>query len=387
MPVGEIIAIGTELLLGEIQDTNTAGIAHVFRDLGIDLYRTMIVGDNLERIAGAIQEAMQRADIVLTTGGLGPTVDDPTREAVARAFGVEIEYHPELWQQIRERFIRFARQPSENNRRQAFLPHGAVAIENPVGTAPAFYMDTGDKVVISLPGVPRELDAIIQGSILPLLRRRFQLDSVLRIHVLHCAGVGESQVDEWIGEFEYGTNPTVGLLAHPGQVDIRIAAKAANTQEADRMIVVLADKIRQRVGEAVFGTNEDTLQSALAQRLLTKGWSLALWECGLGGALIEKLTSSGLRIQSEVSDSVPETPAELRQIIQDFRESHPTHITVGAVFTPGPVRQSLALVAITPNGEEDASRAYGGPPSLGIAWAINSTIDFIRRNIPQSTGA
>jgi len=387
MPVGEIIAIGTELLLGEIQDTNTASIARVFRDLGIDLYRTMIVGDNLERIAGAIQEALGRADIVLTTGGLGPTVDDPTREAVARAFGAEVEYHPELWQQIQERFTRYARQPSENNRRQAFLPHGAIAIENPVGSAPAFYMNAGDKVVISLPGVPREMDAIIQSSILPMLRSRFHLDSVIQIHVLHCAGVGESQVDEWIGEFEYNSNPTVGLLAHPGRVDIRIAAKAANIQEADRMIAEVASQIRQRVGEAVYGANEETLESALAQRLLAKGWSLAVWESGLGGALAEKLTFAGINYQSEVSVSLPETPAELPQIIMDFRAAHSAQVTVGVVYTPGQFRQTLALYAITPDGELDASRSYGGPPQLGIAWAVNSTIDFIRRNIPQTTGA
>lgn len=122
MPVGEIIAIGTELLLGDTQDTNTSYIARAFRDAGIDLYRTMIVGDNIDRIAQAIREALSRADIVITTGGLGPTVDDPTRLAVARAFGVEMEFEPELWEQIQARFQRFHRHATDNNRRQAYIP-------------------------------------------------------------------------------------------------------------------------------------------------------------------------------------------------------------------------------------------------------------------------
>jgi molybdenum cofactor synthesis domain-containing protein len=150
MPTAEIIAIGTELLLGEIQDTNTQFLARQLRNIGIDLYRSTQIGDNTERIAAVIQEAMDRSDIVITTGGLGPTVDDPTREAVARAFGVQTVYHPELWQQILERYRSYSRQPTENNRRQAYLPYNAIAIENPVGTAPAFRVETAKNVIISL---------------------------------------------------------------------------------------------------------------------------------------------------------------------------------------------------------------------------------------------
>ncbi len=136
MPTAEIITIGTELLLGEIVDTNSQFLARQLRDVGIDLFRITTVGDNVGRIAKAIQQALKRCDIVLTTGGLGPTVDDPTRDAVAQALGVPTEYHPELWSQIRDRFKRFGRIPTENNRRQAYIPQGAIPIENPVGTAP-----------------------------------------------------------------------------------------------------------------------------------------------------------------------------------------------------------------------------------------------------------
>ena len=155
MPTAEIITIGTELLLGETIDTNTRYIARALRDKGVDLFRTSTIGDNPNRIAEIIREGLQRADIIITTGGLGPTIDDPTRNAIALAIGVETEFRPELWFQIKERFGRYGRTPTENNKRQAFVPKGAIAVENTVGTAPAFICELYDHVIIALPGVPR----------------------------------------------------------------------------------------------------------------------------------------------------------------------------------------------------------------------------------------
>src|SRR5210317_331623 len=151
MPTAEIITIGTELLLGETIDTNTRYIARALRDEGVDLYRTSTIGDNPERIAEIVREGLQRAEIIITTGGLGPTVDDPTREAVALAMDVKTEFKPELWEQIQERFQRHGRTPTENNKRQAYIPEGAVPIENSVGTAPAFIGETKKHAIISLP--------------------------------------------------------------------------------------------------------------------------------------------------------------------------------------------------------------------------------------------
>ncbi len=141
MPSAEIIAIGTELLLGETTDTNTRFIAHALRSLGVDLYRTHTIGDNAGRIAQSVREALDRTDIVITTGGLGPTVDDPTRQAIAQALGLELEFHPELWEQIVARIARYGRTATENQKRQAYIPAGAIVIENPVGTAPAFIVE------------------------------------------------------------------------------------------------------------------------------------------------------------------------------------------------------------------------------------------------------
>jgi nicotinamide-nucleotide amidase len=214
MPSAEIIAIGTELLLGEIQDTNTRYLARSLMEVGVDLYRTMVVGDNAERIALAIQEALQRCQIIITKGGLGPTLDDPTRDAVALAVGVAKEFRPELWEQIQERFKRYGRQATDNNRRQAYIPQGSTAIRNPVGTAPAFYYESQNRVIVSLPGVPREMEHLFENDVLPYLKNKYNLLGTIKASVLHAAGIGESQIDEWIADLETNANPTVGLAAH-----------------------------------------------------------------------------------------------------------------------------------------------------------------------------
>ncbi len=239
MPSAEILTIGTELLLGETIDTNSNFLARSLRDAGIDLFRITTVGDNTKRIAQAIQESLERCDIVLTTGGLGPTIDDPTRDAVALALGVKPEFHPELWEQIESRFRKLGRIPTENNRRQAFIPEGAVAIENPVGTAPIFIMEMNSQVVIALPGVPREMSFLMEWKVLPYLRQHFHLHEVIRTRLLHTVGVGESQIDDLIDDLEKLSNPTVGLTAHSGQVDVRITVKADSGRslgEIDRAI-------------------------------------------------------------------------------------------------------------------------------------------------------
>src|SRR5574342_216240 len=255
MPSAEIITIGTEILLGEIIDTNTRHIARVLRNMGVDLYRTITIGDNTQRIAEAIRHSMERAEIVITTGGLGPTVDDPTREAVARAVGVETEFREDLWAQVVAVISRYGRKPSENQRRQAYVPHGAIGIRNPVGTAPCFIVETERNAVISLPGVPNEMEYILHESVMPYLQRKFDLNEIIKIRVLHCAGLGEGMIDEKIADLETLKNPTVGLAAHTGVVDIRIAAKTENEAEADQMIAEIEGQIREQLGDVVFGAD------------------------------------------------------------------------------------------------------------------------------------
>ncbi len=276
MPSAEIITIGTEILLGEIVDTNARHLARQLRDAGVDLYRKTTVGDNATRIAQAIQQALERCDIILTTGGLGPTVDDPTREAIALAVGVSTEFKPELWDQIQARFQRFGRTPTENNRRQAFIPQGAIAIENPVGTAPSFIVEEGNHAIIALPGVPREMEYLLENAVLPYLKQRYQLSGIIKARVLHTAGAGESLIDDLIGDLERLNNPTVGLAAHSGQVDVRITAKANSKSEADALIREVELEIRKRLGEWIYGADQETLEEVAFRALARRGWSLAV---------------------------------------------------------------------------------------------------------------
>ncbi|WP_299027921.1 CinA family nicotinamide mononucleotide deamidase-related protein [uncultured Thermanaerothrix sp.] len=382
MATGEVIAIGTELLLGEIQDTNIRFIARVFRDLGIDMYRANLVGDNAARIAQLVQEALQRAEVVITSGGLGPTVDDPTREAIAMAFGVPLEFRPELWQQITERYQRFGRSPGENARRQAYIPKGAVPIENPVGTAPAFYFETGERVVISLPGVPRELEFLMEKTVIPYLRQRFGLQGIIKTRVLRTAGVPESQIDEWLADYERFSNPTVGLSAHPGMVDIRITAKAASEAEADQMIETLASEIRPLLGQALYGEDNETLASVVAKLLRTLNWSLNLLECGLNGALTQTIEHALDKFNAEIRQApCPEERPSVEGESALFEE--PADVFLIASLKGDPDKAELDLYLRTPGVQKSEKRYFGGPPLNRPIWATNVTLDFLRRTLIQ----
>lgn len=276
MPIAEIITIGTELLLGEIIDTNSQYLARALNDNGFDVFRVSTVGDNITRIADILKEATQRSDLVITTGGLGPTVDDPTRDAAALACGVQTIFHEELWQQIIQRFQQFHRSPSENNKRQAYLPQNATAIANKVGTAPAFSFSLNRSLVCCLPGVPSEMRYLFEHEIVPLLNDRIPNRSVLVTTIVHTIGIGESTIDEMIGELEEMPNPTIGLAAHTGSVDIRISAKAANKEKAHHMIEPILQIIREKLGSSIYGYDRETIQDTVIQQLFDQNLNLEI---------------------------------------------------------------------------------------------------------------
>ncbi len=379
MPCSEIITIGTEILLGDIVDTNATFLAKALRDAGIDLYRKTTIGDNVRRIAQAIQQSMQRCEIILTTGGLGPTVDDATREAVAQALGVEMEFQPELWEQIQERFRRFNRQPTENNRRQAFIPETATAIENPVGTAPAFFVESAGSTIICLPGVPREMEYLVNNAIIPLLRKRFALSGMIKSRVVHTAGVGESQIDDLIADLETMINPTVGLAAHSGQVDVRITAKADTEDEIEALIQPVETSIRKRLGDWVYGVDQETLEEVALRNIQRNGWSLVVVESGLGGNLIRRLaTSQGPFLGGEVLVETP-SPEELLAIAETFRQARQAQVCLGVAIIPSNARHEVHLAIVTPAGTQMLSRPYGGPPEYVQRWALHQSLDVIRK--------
>ncbi len=386
MPTAEIITIGTEIMLGDILDTNAPYIARKLRDVGIDVRRTWSIGDFTDDIANAIREATQRAEIIITTGGLGPTVDDPTREAVARAFGVPIEHREELWQQVVDRFERFDRYPTENNRKQAYVPQGALAIENPVGTAPAFMMEfplptqTGIGVVISLPGVPREMEHLMENDALPYLRRTFTLDQVTIVRVLHTAGVGESQIDEKIGDLEELENPIVGLAAHSGQVDVRIAAKAPNEAEARHLIEQVEVEIRQQLGNWIYGADKENLEDTALKFLLAQNRHLTVVEGGLEGKLLRRFaTQNGVFLSGEVYPSPFTTLEALHEATVSYLKTSKAEVGLGVSLQPGQEKRDIFLVMITPEGEKSLRVPFGGPPQLAARRAVNLGIDLLRK--------
>ncbi len=379
MSTAEIITIGTELLLGETVDTNTRYIAQSLRDAGVDLYRTSTVGDNRERIAQIIREGTQRADIIITTGGLGPTVDDPTREAIALAVGVETEFRPQLWEQIQERFQRYGRTPTENNKRQAYVPQGSRAVENKVGTAPAFICESSRYVIIALPGVPREMEFLMRKKIMPFLRERFDLREIIKSRLIHTSGVGESAIDARIGDLEKLSNPTVGMAAHAGQVDIRITAKAESEAEADALIHDVEAQLHERLGHWIYGADQDTLEEVVLDRIAQKGWKLAAVETSLGGRLLHRLAGEGETFVGGEILSPPPSPEELLHAVKNTCQAHQADVCLGVMLIPGDSQQTMHLVVISPDDEQQIKRTYGGPPQMAPLWTVNLSLDFLRK--------
>ncbi|HBK78766.1 MAG TPA: competence/damage-inducible protein A, partial [Nitrospinae bacterium] len=271
----EIVAIGTEMLLGDLIDTNSAFIANQLKAIGVNMYFKTIVGDNLDRIVFAIGQSHDRSHVVITSGGLGPTVDDMTRQGVARVMGVDLEFRQDLYDYIDAYFNRRGFKMTENNRQQAFVPAGATVIENPRGTAPCFYCEDEKGLIIVAPGVPHEMRYIIGERAIPIIQEKFDLGEVIRTRVLKTCGLGESRVDQIIGDlFRESVNPSIGVLAHPGQVDVRITARAESVEKAEEMIDVLDGKVRDLLGFAVYAVGEVTLEEEVAQLLDKKKNSL-----------------------------------------------------------------------------------------------------------------
>jgi competence/damage-inducible protein CinA-like protein len=377
MTSAEIITIGTEILLGEIVDTNTRYIARHLRSLGVDLYRTITIGDNVDRIAGAIQHSIERADIVITTGGLGPTIDDPTREAVAKALNLETEFREDLWEQVVATIARYGRKPSENQKRQAYIPKGAIGIANPVGTAPCFIVEIpipvsgggpGVRAVVSLPGVPNEMEHVLHESIIPYLQKRFELDQVIKVRVLHCAGLGEGMIDEKIADLETLSNPTVGLAAHTGVVDVRIAAKAGSEPEANAMIAEIESKVRERLGNFVFGADDERLENVVLRQVKDRNLKLIAMESGLEGILARKIpgaqTFTGLSTQA------------LTENLRVGRLESKADLALGVAASAED--RTADMILITPNGEKNHRITFGGPPRSLPRWSTNLALNWLR---------
>jgi len=380
MTTAEIIAIGTELLLGDSQDTNTSYIARLLRDQGINLFRTTMVGDNEERISEVIRESLSRVEIVIMTGGLGPTVDDATRSAVATAISVPLEFQQNLWNDIQNRFAMIKRPITDNNRIQAYIPAGAIVVNNPVGTAPAFIVELGEKVIVCLPGVPGEMEILLRETVINYIRNKYNLTGIIKARVLHTSGIGESIVDNLLSDLEKQDNPTVGLLAHPGQVDIRITAQAKSFRDAEKMIEPVSRTVYDRLGENIFGEDAETLDDIVSKYLLEKGHHLTVFDS------LHKLPSNEQFSKSSFpwakSYFSGESLSKL-DFLNDF--SHfsleNTSPILGIWGVASEKKYELELILQLENKNIDLSRVFAGPPGSTPLWIKNTILDFLRRNL------
>ena len=293
MPSIEIVTIGTEILLGQLIDTNSTHIARTLADGGIDVFAKHSVGDNTARLAAMLEGALERADGVITTGGLGPTVDDLTKDAVATAVGTTLALHEPSVAAIEDRLAAFGRRGplAENNKRQAILPVGGVVMTNAHGTAPGFIALRADgKFVACMPGVPSEMRAMLADSLVPWLRARFGVRDAIFTRTLHTIGIPESEVDSRIESlFRDLVNPKIAVLAHTAQVDVKIMAKAADRASADALIAPIEADLRARIGAGIYGVDEETLAHAIVDRIAARGETLGCAESITGGAIAEAI--------------------------------------------------------------------------------------------------
>jgi nicotinamide-nucleotide amidase len=291
----EIIAIGSELLLGQIIDTNSSYIAKRLAENGIELVQTTTVGDDLQKMKEVIKEAAERSQIIITTGGIGPTEDDLTREVIAEVFQRPLTFQPHLMEQIETLFKKRGFRMVESNRKQAYIPKGSIPIENPKGTAPGFIVEHSNGSIISIPGVPPEMEYLMENTVIPYLRKRFDLKhEVIQYRVLRACGLGESAIGLQIKDLmKESRNPSVGTLASIGDIRIRITAKAQSPEEASNLIQKMEQEIRKRLGILIYGVDNETLHGNIARELEKLNLTLSVVETLTGGIISQKLASTG----------------------------------------------------------------------------------------------
>jgi len=392
--------IGAELLLGELVDTNANRLAKALREIGVNLYYKTTVGDNAARITDVLNLALDRSEVVITSGGIGPTVDDMTRQAVADATGRELVYSKELEREIAARFRSFGRRMADNNRKQAYIPDGATPLSNPVGTAPCFLSEDvrGRGCVISLPGVPRELQHMLDNTVMPLLVERMGGAQVTRVRVLRTCAVGESNVDQAIGDLMEEANPTVGLAAHAGQTDVRIAARADTEAEAETLIDGMEARVRERLGIAVYGVGDESVAEVVGRLLEARELKLGVVDTLSGGLLVRELEEanygalvatglqpSGLEAaMSELglAEGIPEEGDGRRELVVSMagRIAPPEGLGLAMLGPFGDRRTYMALHTAEGVDLFERTRNYQEGEYVQ-RWLVTQGLDWIRRAV------
>jgi len=284
----EILSCGTELLLGQITDTNATYLAQSLAALGVDLYFVSQVGDNQGRIVETLQQAWRRADLIIMTGGLGPTEDDLARESISALLGETMSVDPQLEAALRARFAAATRKMPERNLKQASLIPSAQTLPNPVGTAPGWWVEKDGHIIVAMPGVPREMNHMWEGEVIPRLRP--YTGGLIFTRILRVSGLGESDVEQRLQSFIRGNNPTVATYAKSDAVDVRITAKAATKAESEKLVLDTEQQIRQVLSVYIFGIDRETLPERVGALLQKRNLTLGIMESSTGGLLASTVT-------------------------------------------------------------------------------------------------
>ena len=319
----EIVAVGTELLLGTSTNTDARDVSLALSELGINVYWHTVVGDNPERLTECLYRARNRAELIITTGGLGPTCDDLTKQTIARAFGRELYFDEAAADTIRAWFGEQGRTFTENNLRQAWLPEGCTILPNDCGTAPGCLFESDGVVVAMLPGPPRECNAMLRHYLVPWLRERS--GETIRSHMIRMFGVGESAMEEKLRDLMDGGNPTVAPYAKLGECLARVTAKGSDENECESLMAPMVEEICRRIGDNVYGVDVNSLEERVLELLAEKNMTFAAAESCTGGMVAQRLTAipgASAYFKGGVTVYTEEAKAKLLGIEQKFIDRH-----------------------------------------------------------------
>ncbi|AAK81509.1 nicotinamide-nucleotide amidase [Clostridium acetobutylicum] len=405
----EILCVGTELLLGDILNTNAQFLAKEFGAMGFSMYHQAVVGDNVERLKREFELAINRADIVVTTGGLGPTDDDLTKETAAEYFNKKLIFHKESYDEIVKFFNKIGKEISENNKKQAYFPEGCTILKNDHGTAPGCIIDENDKVVILLPGPPREIIPMFRNYVIPYLRK-YQEGTIVS-KVLRVCGIGESGAAEMLKDLiDNQTNPTIAPYAKDNEVTFRITAKAESEEVAMKLIEPMERKVRERLKENVYGVGDTSLEDVLGAMLIEKKLTIATAESCTGGLLSGRLINypgisevfmegavtysneakmNRLGVKKETLESYgavsSETAAEMAKGIAKTAGTNIGVSTTGVAGPGGGTKEKpvgLVYVGLCINGKVKTRKLnMPGDRQTVRNRVVNAVIDWIRREI------
>ena len=405
----EILCVGTELLLGDIVNTNAQYISKKLANMGIEVYHQSVIGDNENRLLEELKRAFNYCDLVITTGGLGPTKDDLTKESIAKFFQETLLLHQESLKQIEKRLSCFNKSMTENNKKQAYFPGNCKILENPNGTAPGFILEKNNKIVIVLPGPPYEMQPMFENKVTPYLEKL--TNSIIKSKVLRITGLGESEVADLISDIlENQTNPTVAPYAKPGETILRITAKADCEEKALNLISPVEEKINQILGDNIYGTSETSLEEVVSNILVKRNLTIATAESCTGGLLAGKLINfpgissvflegaitysneskiNRLNVKKETLEKYTAVSREVAlEMAEGIAKSAGTNIGISTTGVAGPSGGAydkpvgLVYIGLYINGKTFVKELnYSGNRQFIRNITVTRALDFLRRKL------